>query len=309
MQTFFSSHLLSLVIIAVLVGGAALIGWRDPSAVIETIPYLPLQEWADVVVTWINNELGVLFDAIGAIITAVLIPIQFIFSGLPPLVVIVLLAVLGYVLGGWRLSGFVLIALIGIAAMDFFEPTMTTLSLVATSTLLSLIIGIPVGIAKAHSRLLTTLIDPVLDFMQTMPLFVYLIPAVLFFSIGNIPGIVATFIFATPPAVRLTALGIEQLPKELIEAGHAFGASPRQFLLKVEIPLALPSIMAGVNQTIMLALSMVVIASMVGAEGLGLEVYNAITRLKVGQGIASGLGIVLLAMILDRMTKAVSAKR
>jgi len=189
--------------------------------------------------------------------------------------------------------------------MGYFNEMMTTLSLVATSTLLALVIGIPVGIAKAHSTILSTIVDPALDFMQTMPLFVYLIPVVLFFSIGNVPGIIATFVFATPPAVRLTALGIQQIPNGLLEAGHAFGATPWQFLTKVEIPLAMPSIMAGVNQTIMLALSMVVIASMVGAQGLGLIVYNSITRLNVGAGIASGIGIVLLAMILDRLTRTV----
>lgn len=266
---------------------------------------LAVAEWGRSAVDWLDANLGVVFSAITLVVTNVLAVISYIFTGLPASLIIILLGALGYIFGGRWTGGFVLGALLFVAAMGYFNDTMITLSLVATATILALIIGIPVGIAKAHSRVLTHLIDPVLDFMQTMPLFVYLIPAVLFFSIGDVPGIVATFIFATPPAVRLTALGIEQIPTEFIEAGHAFGATPLQFLQKIEIPLALPSIMAGVNQTIMLALSMVVVASMVGASGLGRVVYTSITQLNAGQGIASGIGIVLLAMILDRLTRTV----
>ena len=266
---------------------------------------LAVEEWGNTAVTWLDENLGPVFDAISTAITVLLAGIEYIFITWPASVIIVLLSLLGYVFGGKRTGAFVFGALLFVAAMGYFHEMMVTLSLVVTSTLLALIFGIPIGIAKAHSRIMTMIVDPVLDFMQTMPLFVYLIPVVLFFSIGNVPGIIATFIFATPPAVRLTALGIKQIPGGLLEAGHAFGATPWQFLTKVEIPLAMPSIMAGINQTIMLALSMVVIASMVGAQGLGLEVYNAITRLNVGQGIASGIGIVLLAMILDRLTRTV----
>ena len=270
---------------------------------------IALQEWGRSLVDWVNDNVAPLFDAITALITALLTVIEYIFITWPSWLIMLLLGALGYLLGGWRTGGFVLAALLAVAALGYLNEMMITLSLVVTATLLALIVGIPVGIAKAHSRLLTQIVDPALDFMQTMPLFVYLIPAVLFFSIGNVPGIVATFIFATPPAVRLTALGIEQIPEGLLEAGHAFGATPRQFLFKVEIPLAAPSIMAGINQSIMLALSMVVIASMVGAEGLGLVVFQSITRLNVGAGLASGIGIVLLAMILDRLTKAAGRSR
>ncbi len=265
---------------------------------------LGVEEWSRTAVTWLDTHLEPLFAAISGLITGALSAVEYIFLHWPAYLVIILLSSLGYLAGGPRLASFILAALLTVGAMGYLAEMMTTLSLVVTATLLSLILGIPAGIAKAHSRTLTLLLDPVLDFMQTMPLFVYLIPVVLFFSIGNVPGIIATFVFATPPAVRLTALGIEQIPAGLLEAGRAFGANPWQFLSKIEIPLALPSIMAGVNQTIMLSLSMVVIASMVGAEGLGLEVYNAISRLKVGQGIASGISVVLLAMILDRLTRA-----
>lgn len=264
---------------------------------------LAVEQWGAGAVEWLDTNLATTFDVIAAVITGLLASIEYIFITWPAYLVLALLAALGYVLGGARTGLFVLGALLAVAAMGYFNEMMITLSLVVTATLLALLVGIPVGIAKAHSRILTQVIDPLLDFMQTMPLFVYLIPVVLFFSIGNVPGIIATFVFATPPAVRLTALGIEQIPGGLLEAGHAFGATPWQFLTKVEIPLAMPSIMAGVNQTIMLALSMVVIASMVGAEGLGLIVYNAITRLNVGAGIASGIAIVLLAMLLDRITR------
>jgi len=270
---------------------------------------LAVPEWSAAGVEWLNNSIEPVFDAVTAAINALLTIIEYVFITWPAWVVILLLTPLGYTLGGIRIGGFVLAALSAVAAMGYLNEMMVTLSLVVTATLLALLFGIPTGIAKAHSRILTHTIDPILDFMQTMPLFVYLIPAVLFFSIGNVPGIVATFIFATPPAVRLTALGIEQIPGGLLEAGHAFGASPWQFLTKVEIPLALPSIMAGVNQSIMLALSMVVVAAMVGAEGLGFVVFRAITRLDVGVGIASGIGIVLLAMILDKMTRAAAQKQ
>ncbi len=271
--------------------------------ILNKLPFIPIQEWSAVVVDWMNNNLEVLFNVISQIITGILSPIQYVLFSPPAIAIIAVLAVVGYLLAGWRLSIFVTVAFLIIAAMDFWEPAMTTLSLVISATILSLIAGIPLGIWKSHSRTVSFILDPILDFMQTMPLFVYLIPAVLFFSIGNIPGIVATFIFSTPPAVRLTSLGIEQISRELLEAGHSFGASKGQFLRKVELPLAMPSIMAGVNQTIMLSLSMVVVASMIGAEGLGQEVLRGITRLNVGQGIAGGLGIVFLAMILDRLTR------
>lgn len=280
--------------------------WSE--VIIGFLPHLPVESVSDSMIDWLNENWDPLFVAIAGLIKLVLNPITGFFTNLSPLVMIVLLAYAGYKLGGGRMASFIVAALLVVASMGFWAQAMITMSLVVTAALFALIIGVPLGVMKFHFSKFAMVLDPVLDFMQTMPLFVYLIPAVLFFSIGNVPGIVATFIFATPPAVRLTALGFEQIPHELLEVGSAFGASRRQKLIKVELPLALPSILMGMNQTIMLSLSMVVVASMIGAEGLGQEVLRGITRLKVGQGIAGGLGVVLLAMILDRLTRQIWTK-
>lgn len=277
--------------------------------IIESVPYLPLKEWSQDLIAWLNKNLDSVFSSISFLVNLLFTPIKTFLLTTPPFIIFGLVLFLGWLLGGWRLTLFIAFALAFIGGMEYWEASMKTLSLVITAAILALIIGIPFGILKAHSKTASVLLDPVLDFMQTMPLFVYLIPAVLFFSIGNVSGIISTIIFATPPAVRLTALGIEQIPKEMLEAGKAFGASANQLLMKVEIPLAMPSIMAGVNQTIMLALSMVVVAALVGAEGLGGEVVRGIQRLQVGQGIASGVAVVLLAMILDRLTKGAWKKK
>lgn len=304
MQPTLKKHGIELLLLAATI--AALIWGND---ILSACPKLPVEAVSEHAINWLNENCGVLFSIITAVITVVLAPIQALFTTVSPLVIILLLAYGGYRLGGTRLSVFILAALLTIVTMGLWTAAMLTISLVITSALFALAIGVPLGIIKYHVRTFAIVLDPILDFMQTMPLFVYLIPAVLFFSIGNIPGIVATFIFATPPAVRLTALGFEQIPTELIEAGRAFGASRLQMLYKVELPLALPSILMGMNQTIMLSLSMVVVASMIGAEGLGQEVLRGITRLKVGQGIASGIAVVLLAMILDRLTRNIWTKR
>ncbi len=269
----------------------------------DLLPYLPIEEGAEIFINWLNANFDLLFEFIAFLINGLLNPLEFVLTSIPAFIIVLVTTVSAYFIGKLRLAVFVGLALIVIGMMGYWPETMVTLSLVLTATFFSLIIGVPLGILKAHNKTVMHILDPILDFMQTMPLFVYLIPAVLFFSIGNVPGIVSTFIFATPPAVRLTSLGIEQVSKELKEAAHAFGASKWQFLTKVEIPLAMPSIMMGINQAIMLSLSMVVVASMIGAEGLGQEVLRGIMRLKVGQGIASGLGIVLLAMVLDRITR------
>jgi glycine betaine/proline transport system permease protein len=192
--------------------------------------------------------------------------------------------------------------------MGFWEETMITLALVVTSGLLALVIGIPVGIWASRKDTVESVVRPILDFMQTMPAFVYLIPAVLFFQLGKVPGVVATVIFAMPPAVRLTNLGIRQVQKDVVEASKAFGSTSRQLLFKVQLPLATPTILAGVNQTIMLALSMVVIAAMIGAGGLGGEILKGITQLKIGLGFESGISVVILAIFLDRITQALGEK-
>lgn len=207
------------------------------------------------------------------------------------------------------LSFFCVFGLSLVYLMGFWEQMIDTFVLVLVSTLIVLLIGIPVGIWCAHSKRAYSIIRPLLDFMQTMPAFVYLIPAILFFSVGNVPGVLATVIFSLPPAVRMTTLGIKEVPKEIVEASVAFGCTPSQTLFKVQLPLATATILAGVNQVIMLALSMVVIASMVGAGGLGESVYAGIQQADVALGFEAGLCIVILAIILDRMTQALGDKK
>ena len=203
---------------------------------------------------------------------------------------------------------FVIFGLLMIYAMGYWEESIQTTTLVIVATLIALLFSIPLGILAARSKTADVIIRPILDFMQTMPAFVYLIPAIFFFSVGNTPGVVATVIFSLPPAVRLTSLGIRNVPEDVIEAGRAFGATERQILFKIQLPLAKPTILAGINQVILLALSMVVIASMVGAKGLGSIVYQGIQQNDVAKGFESGLGIVILAIILDRVTQAIAKK-
>ena len=210
---------------------------------------------------------------------------------------------------GVGLVSFVVIGLFVIYGMGYWKEAVQTTTLVLVSTFITLIIGIPFGILAGRSKVADAIIRPILDFMQTMPAFVYLIPAIFFFSVGNTPGVIATVIFSVPPAVRLTALGIKNVDKEVIEAGHAFGATKNQILFKIQLPLAMPTILTGVNQVILLSLSMVVIASMVGARGLGSIVYQGIQQNDIAKGFESGLGIVILAIILDRITQAIANKR
>jgi len=202
------------------------------------------------------------------------------------------------------ICGFALIVLVG-----YWEEAIQTTTLVLVSTFIALILGIPLGILTARSKMADTIIRPILDLMQTMPAFVYLIPAIFFFSVGNSPGVIATVIFALPPAVRLTSLGIRNVPGEIVEAGYAFGGTERQILYKIQLPLAMPTILAGVNQVILLSLSMVVIASMVGARGLGSVVYQSIQQNDIAKGFGSGLCIVILAIILDRITQSIGTKK
>ncbi len=192
--------------------------------------------------------------------------------------------------------------------MGYWEEAIYTTTLVLVSTFIALILGIPFGILSARNKTADMIIRPILDFMQTMPAFVYLIPAIFFFSVGNTPGIIATVIFSLPPAVRLTSLGIKNVQSDVIEAGRAFGATENQILYKIQLPLAMPTILTGVNQVILLSLSMVVIASMVGAKGLGSIVYQGIQQNDIAKGFESGLGIVILAIILDRITQSIANK-
>ncbi|AHW61027.1 glycine betaine/proline transport system permease protein [Draconibacterium orientale] len=209
---------------------------------------------------------------------------------------------------GVSLALFVVLGLLLIWAMGYWKEAIQTTTLVIVATIIALLFGIPLGIWAARSNTANAIIRPILDLMQTMPAFVYLIPAIFFFSVGNTPGVIATVIFSLPPAVRLTSLGIRNVPEDVIEAGHAFGATDKQILFKIQLPLAKTTILAGINQVILLALSMVVIASMVGAKGLGAIVYQGIQQNDIAKGFESGLGIVVLAIILDRITQAVAKK-
>ncbi len=210
---------------------------------------------------------------------------------------------------GAGLLTFVVLGLLLLYFMGYWDAAIQTTTLVIVSALIALILGIPLGILAAKNHTADVIIRPILDFMQTMPAFVYLIPAIFFFSVGNTPGVFATVIFSLPPAVRLTSLGIKNVQKDVIEAGRAFGAKDSQILFKIQLPLALPTILAGVNQVILLALSMVVIASMVGARGLGSIVYQSIQQNDIAKGFESGLGIVILAIILDRITQSFANKK
>lgn len=267
------------------------------------MPKIPLADWIEAIVDWMADHLGGLFDGISAVIESV---VDF-FSGLfllpHPLLFIVILGVLAYLVGKWRLALFTVIGFLLIGNLGYWEETMNTLGLVITSGLISIVLGIPIGIFSAYSKTAHRIISPLLDFMQTMPAFVYLLPAVTFFSLGVVPGVIASVIFAIPPTIRLTYLGIKQVSGELAEAADAFGSTNWQKLFKVELPLAMPTMMAGINQTIMLSLSMVVIASMIGAQGIGATVYRAVTQLKIGQGFEAGLAVVVLAIVLDRFTQ------
>ncbi|MBK1733813.1 ABC transporter permease [Halorhodospira abdelmalekii] len=227
----------------------------------------------------------------------------------PPWMLAVLIIAVGTWRVGWRFGLFALIALALIFSMDLWPETIRTLSLVVAASIAALIIGLPIGIAMSRSDKVQMVARPVLDLMQTMPPFVYLIPAAIFFGLGTVPGAIATLIFAMPPAVRLTNLGIRQVSQEHVEAGQAFGCTKRQLLFKIQLPLAMPSIMAGINQTIMLALSMVVIASMIGAGGLGGTVLTGIQRLQVGLGFEGGLAVVFLAILLDRISQSFGESR
>jgi glycine betaine/proline transport system permease protein len=258
----------------------------------------------EVIVKWLQNNMGWLFGMISNAVNGMLDGTRWVLTAPPPLVVIaVFTAIAGY-FTSWKVAVFSFLGFGLIWYMGLWALTMSTLALVISSVIIALLLGIPLGIWSSKSDKVWGTMRPILDFMQTLPAFVYLIPAVLFFRLGPVPGVVATLVFSLPPAVRLTNLGIRQVPKEIKEAALSFGSTNRQMLLKAELPVAMPTIMAGVNQTIMLALSMVVIAGMIGAGGLGNEVLRGITQLRIDVGFEGGIAIVILAIFLDRVTQA-----
>ena len=266
--------------------------------------HFPLGDWINIVVDWLTVNLEPFFDAITAGIRVPLVALEHFLLWLPWWVVIIVFAGLAWKIAGWKISLLAIIGLLFIGIVGQWDATMTTLAIIFTSVLVSLLIGIPIGIIAGRNNRVESSLRPVLDLMQTMPAFVYLIPAVFFFGLGKVPAVVATFIYAVPPCIRLTNLGIRQVSHEVVEAGQTFGCTPTQLLFKIQLPLALPNIMAGVNQTIMMSLAMVVICSMIGAAGLGLEVLRGIQRLDVGYGFIAGISIVIIAIIIDRVTQA-----
>lgn len=272
------------------------------------MPRIPLAEWVSSFVDFLGEHFQFVFDFIASIIGGVVGSFAWVFHLFPFYIWILIFAALSFWVARWGLTVFTIVGLLLIENLGYWSKTMDSLSLVMTSTLISVIIGLPIGILSARKDGLRNVISPILDFMQTMPAFVYLIPAVTFFSLGVVPGVIASVIFAMPPTIRLTNLGIRQVSAELVEASDAFGSTPGQKLVKVQLPLAAPTIMAGINQTIMLSLSMVVIASMIGAQGLGADVYRAVTQLRIGDGFSAGLAVVILAVLLDRITQNLNKK-
>lgn len=271
---------------------------------------LPLGAWIEAFVSQLTDHGQEVFDAISTVLGAAIDGLTTLFIFFPPLL---LIGIIGFGIlalhRSWILAAGSVMSMVLIANLGYWEATMETLSLVLFSTVICMVLGVPIGIAAAHRPWLYTLLRPMLDLMQTIPTFVYLIPTLILFGLGVVPGLISTVIFAIPALIRLTYLGVATVPPYLIEAGLAFGATKRQLLWKIELPSALPSIMAGVTQCIMLSLSMVVIAALVGAGGLGKPVVRALNTVNIGMGFEAGLAIVILAIILDRVCKLRERKR
>ncbi|MDR5867366.1 ABC transporter permease [Halomonas koreensis] len=266
---------------------------------------LPLDDWIEVVVKeWLVPNFRPAFQALQWPIEQVLGGLEALLLWLPYPVFVLLVPLIAWRAAGSRVAIFALATVLFLDLLGIWRETMITLSMIITAVAFCVMVGVPLGILAARSDRFAALIRPVLDIMQTIPPFVYLVPIVMLFGVGIVPGVIATIIFALPPMIRLTNLGIRQVQAELIEAGLAFGASRRQLLFEIQIPLALRTIMAGLNQTLMLSLSMVVIAALIGAGGLGLTVFTGLGRLDIGRASLGGIGIVLLAILLDRVTQA-----
>lgn len=266
--------------------------------------WFPLGDWVESGLDWLVGNFRPLFQAIRWPVDAVLTGVESTLLAIPSLVIILIFGLVAWQLASRTLAVGTVLSLVLVGAIGAWQEAMVTLSLVLTSVIFCLLIGLPTGVWLARNDRVAASMRPVLDAMQTTPAFVYLVPIVMLFGIGNVPGVVVTIIFALPPLIRLTNLGIRQVPSDLVEASRSFGASPKQLLFRVQLPLAMPTIMAGVNQTLMLALSMVVIASMIAVGGLGQMVLRGIGRLDMGLATIGGLGIVLLAIILDRLTQS-----
>lgn len=270
---------------------------------------IPLDTWVSLFVDWLVDNYRDLFQALKWPVEQTLNGFDAGLNALPPIVVILAIA-----LAAWRFSGiwlavFSIITMTFVGLLGLWADTMTTLAMVLSAVIFCAIVGIPLGIWAGRSDRVESWIRPLLDAMQTTPAFVYLVPIVMLFSVGNVAGVLATIIFALPPIIRLTSLGIRQVHPELVEAAQAFGATRWQVLQRVQVPLAMPTILAGLNQTIMMALSMVVIAALIGAGGLGSPVILGLNTLDIGRAVIGGLGIVLMAIVLDRITQSMAQKK
>lgn len=266
------------------------------------IPRIPIGSWVESAIDWFNSAFGWLLDFTTMAVKAAVAGLGDGLIAVPFLLVILVFALIGWLVRTWQLAVGTVVMMLLIVAMDQWENAMLTLALVLVAAVIALVIAVPVGILAARNDTFSAFVRPVLDFMQTMPAMVYLIPAIVFFGIGFVPGVFATVLFALPPGVRFTELGIRGVDSETVEAGHAFGSTPGKILTGIQLPLATPTIMAGVNQVIMLALSMAVVAGMAGANGLGKAVVAAIMTMNIAQGVEAGLSVVLIAVFLDRVT-------
>jgi len=265
---------------------------------------IPVGDWAEGFFLWLQNNAVKVFDVLSMIMEAVIDAFLWLLQTPHPFVIIAIFVGLTWILQrNWKTCLFVALGFLFILNQSYWEETTESLTLVISSCIFCMGVGVPIGIAAAHRPKLYAAMRPVLDLMQTLPAFVYLIPAIVFFGIGMVPGLIATVIFVVPAPIRLTHLGISSTPTALLEAAQAFGATKRQVLWKVELPYALPQIMAGLNQTIMLSLSMVVIGALVGADGLGVPVLRAINTVNIALGFEAGLMIVVVAIVLDRMLR------
>jgi len=258
---------------------------------------------------WVTDNFESTFDGITKTVNVILVKIDAFFNWVPWPIMIAAVVGIAWLVSGKKTALFSAVSLFLLGAFGLWSEGMSTIALVTTSVFISVLFGLPLGILAAKSDRFDAVLRPILDGMQTIPSFVYLIPAIMLFGIGNVPGVMATVIFSLPPMVRLTNLGIRQVDAEVVEAGLAFGSTPWQLLLKIQLPLALPAIMTGVNQTVMMALSMVVVAAMIGAGGLGYKILYSIQRVNLAVGLESGLGILFIAMILDRILQGVTKKQ
>lgn len=273
-------------------------------------------DWSRGISTQINEGVetitvvwGPAFDLVSDAVLRFLLWIETVFLWTPWPVIVLGTAIIAWLTVGWKFAAFGVISLLTTGVFGLWNSAMETMALIVLSVVLSIVVGIPFGVIAARSNTFDAILKPLLDGMQTMPSFVYLVPVVMFFGIGNVPAVFATIVYAAPPTIRFTNLGIREVSPQVVEAARSFGTTPRQLLLKVQLPMALPTIMAGINQTTMMALAMMVIASLVGAGGLGEEVQRALSRARPGEALLGGLGIVFLAIIIDRITQAWAKSR